>query len=365
MRHMWSVAAVIAGLLAGICLPAEAEEGRAVPVIYSTDLYHPHIDLDDHFDLAQLFALAELDIKGIILDINGKVERSGQPAVEQMMAMTGRSVALAVGLKTPLRGLDDRAMDQPGEFQKGVELVLRVLKESDEAVAIITTGSVRDIVAAYNREGEMFRRKVSGIHMNIGSAGVGGEEYNVGLDVVAYRAMVQSGLPVFLYPCFPADGKLATYWRLDWKPIFEDGGFRRELRNYFVYAMEGVDPGKEAAASILRPGFRPESRGRGQNPKEIWCTPSLLEVAGRKVYAVGPNKWIASRTVPAGGVEQAVWSLAPARIELDERGRPTKVEIGAASANVRVFGRSDPKLYEQVMRSCLLDLYRGFPMARR
>jgi hypothetical protein len=43
-----------------------------VPILYSTDLYHPHADPDDHYDLATLFALAEFDIRGIILDnVNG------------------------------------------------------------------------------------------------------------------------------------------------------------------------------------------------------------------------------------------------------------------------------------------------------
>ena len=40
----------------------------SVPVIYCTDLFHPHDDPDDHFDLATLFALPELEVKAILLD---------------------------------------------------------------------------------------------------------------------------------------------------------------------------------------------------------------------------------------------------------------------------------------------------------
>ena len=90
---------------------APPEGKRTVPVIYSTDLYHPHVDLDDHFDLVQLFALAELDIRGIILDINGNLGRSGRVAVDQMTALTGRKVRTAVGLKNRLRSPDDKAAD--------------------------------------------------------------------------------------------------------------------------------------------------------------------------------------------------------------------------------------------------------------
>jgi hypothetical protein len=33
-----------------------------VPILYSSDLYHPHEDPDDHFDLATLFSLNTVEI---------------------------------------------------------------------------------------------------------------------------------------------------------------------------------------------------------------------------------------------------------------------------------------------------------------
>ena len=41
------------------------------PIIHQTDLFHPHGDPDDHFDLAAVFALAaqgRLDLRGIVID---------------------------------------------------------------------------------------------------------------------------------------------------------------------------------------------------------------------------------------------------------------------------------------------------------
>ena len=38
------------------------------PYIYSTDLYHRHGDPDDHFDIATIYALPEIELKGIVLD---------------------------------------------------------------------------------------------------------------------------------------------------------------------------------------------------------------------------------------------------------------------------------------------------------
>ena len=47
-----AILAVALGIVAALPLSA-----FGVPVIYCTDLFHPHDDPDDHFDLATLFAL--------------------------------------------------------------------------------------------------------------------------------------------------------------------------------------------------------------------------------------------------------------------------------------------------------------------
>jgi hypothetical protein len=42
-----------------------------VPLIHVTDLFHPHGDPDDHFDLASVYALAlqgRFDLRGIVID---------------------------------------------------------------------------------------------------------------------------------------------------------------------------------------------------------------------------------------------------------------------------------------------------------
>ena len=62
------------GLVSPILVAGHARGAAAgaadntVPVIYCTDLFHPHEDPDDHFDLATLYAMPELEIKGIVLD---------------------------------------------------------------------------------------------------------------------------------------------------------------------------------------------------------------------------------------------------------------------------------------------------------
>ena len=43
------------------------QKTEKIPLIYCSDLYHPHVDPDDHFDIAAIYAIPEFDIKAIIL----------------------------------------------------------------------------------------------------------------------------------------------------------------------------------------------------------------------------------------------------------------------------------------------------------
>ena len=73
-------------------------EMRKIPFIYCSDLFHPAMDPDDHFDLAAVFRLKELDVKAVILD--GHIIRpnqdqltgGGKVPLEQMMDICGYRV---------------------------------------------------------------------------------------------------------------------------------------------------------------------------------------------------------------------------------------------------------------------------------
>ena len=42
---------------------------RRIQVIDCTDLYHPHQDVGDNFDIIAPYALSEIDLKAVILDV--------------------------------------------------------------------------------------------------------------------------------------------------------------------------------------------------------------------------------------------------------------------------------------------------------
>ena len=57
----------MSGLLLIACamvVQAQAGESR-IPAIHSTDLFHPHGDPDDHYDLATAFAMAAMPGSGL------------------------------------------------------------------------------------------------------------------------------------------------------------------------------------------------------------------------------------------------------------------------------------------------------------
>jgi inosine-uridine nucleoside N-ribohydrolase len=172
----------------------------SLPVIYCTDLFHPPDDPDDHFDLATLFALPELDIRAIILDLGQQQRKeSGETPVRQLMAIFDRKPKVVVpGLANPLRYPGDKALDQ---FQPGTpDVILRVLRESSLPVTIITTGSLRDVAAAFNRDEALFRSKVARLYVNDGNAAGGTLHWNPRLDPQAYLRLMRSDLPIFWPP---------------------------------------------------------------------------------------------------------------------------------------------------------------------
>jgi hypothetical protein len=277
--------ATIVSLLLLTSLPGGDLPAAKIPVIHSTDLFHPHDDPDDHYDLACLFAIPEFDIQGIVLDMGAtQALRSGAPAVEQMMRITGRRAPYAIGLSQRLRTGDDRALEEPAKFQGAVQLILSILRKSPEPVTIFTAGSCRDVAAAFNREPELLKRKVKAVYCNIGRGpNESQNECNVGYDPLAFFRLFESGLPIYWCPCFGQDG-YQTFYTADQATVV--GGCTPAVRNYFVYCLtrSPADP-----IAFLDSGPYPLPQG----PRRMWCTAPMFHAAGRKIYQRGSADFVA------------------------------------------------------------------------
>lgn len=270
-------------LSCGCCAPLCASSAQSVPILYTTDLYHPHDDPDDHFDLLTLFLMPEFDIRGVVIDAGprGK-DRPAVAALRQVMHMTGRAVPFAVGLDAPLRQPEDTAEDQRAACQDGVWLILRTLREADAPVTIFTTGSLRDVAAAYNREPQLFREKAGRIYVNAGWYG-NETEWNVQLDPHAFVRTLRSGLPIYWAPCF-GEGGYATFWKFRQEDAL--GAAPKPVQNFVLYMLTQADA--KAGEPVAYLNREPDTTATAQfwtQERNMWCTGPLLHAAGRETSA--------------------------------------------------------------------------------
>lgn len=360
--RLYLLVTVIIGaiLVSGLMMGMAAEVNRSVPVIYCTDLFHPHDDPDDHFDLATLYAMPELDIKGVVLDQGRKqLERPGRIPVSQMNKITGRNVPAAIGLADPLKSPDDQALDQPALFQGAVELIVQTLRASSRPVCIATLGSVRDVVCAFNREPGLFRTNVAMVLAFIGEASDGKfQEYNVGLDPQAFVGLMRSGLPVYWVPCF--DGGLwqnrghASFWRASQRALLE--GATPEVIQYFIYALEKESA--EPLAFLSRP-VEPERQARlFAGTRNLWCAAVLGVMSGREVVFDG-SKWTSvlpqSNRAAAVAGRKPLFEFPEVEILVSDAGAVSCGQV-PGSHKVRRFEVRDSAQYEQGMVEATTEL---------
>lgn len=349
----------MAAFLAVLSIPrwAPAAEPAAaaarVPVIYGSDLFHPHDDPDDHYDLATLFALPEFDIKAILLDLGDRQkQRPGRIPLEQMFHMTGRSAPFATGLSSPLKSPDDKGLDRPADDQKAIELLIQTLREAPEPVTVIMAGSVRDLVAAFNREPALLREKIARAYINIGSADASEVEWNVRLDAHAYQGVMKSGLPIYWCPCVPGNGhRHSTYWKFRQDAVLEN--LPRPLLNFFVYALQRVAVEDIAPLAAIDGDLAPFRRLPELMERNMWCTAGFLHAAGYRVKVDGER--FALTREPPGPPQQEVFRFVPVRVELDREGRALKVVDDPASS-LQVFSAADNARYQQAMLDSLRHL---------
>ena len=260
----------------GAATGADSPPASRIPLLYCSDLFHPHDDPDDHFDLATLYAIPEFDVRGIVLDQGAlQVSRPGSIPVTQLNALTGRHIPAAIGLASKLASPTDPGLDQPDQFQGGVRLILDTLRAATQRVDIIAVGSMRDLTAAFNREPELFRQRAGRLLLFIGEASDPDfREHNVSLDPHAFVGLMRSGLDLYWVPCF--DGGL---WRNAGPCILLAG-----------HARGTPSPGIARACPVLHLRARPRDIGsagllataRRPRPTRgaLWTNPQALVHGG-------------------------------------------------------------------------------------
>jgi hypothetical protein len=277
LSHVLSIFVCLSLVLCGFTKPTNREEAK-IPVIYSTDIYFPIEDGDDVFDLAAIYSLPGIDIKGILLNKgNIQKDRPGTHQISQLNGLSGKNVPSFFGLESKLKTTDDHADDQI--YQEGVQFIINTLRDSDSRVDLVSVGSLTDIAAAYNRDPVLFKEKAGKILIFIGEASKENYmEYNVELDPNAYAAVMNSGLNIYWVPCF--DGGLwnnvngnASYWYMkDQTKLL--AGVDRTLIKYFTYSLvaDTIEQKRFPIPFLYTPINKDDEIKLLSLKRNLWCT---------------------------------------------------------------------------------------------
>jgi len=367
-----------------------AQTGPAAPVpehksqfalIHTTDLFRPHADPDDHFDLATAFALAaqgRFELLAVMID-HPPANLNADPdvlAVAQMNRITGLSVPVLTG---SARRLDPAEASRPENRAEaaGAMSVLRLMRASRLPVLITIVGSARDVALASRLEPKLFAEKCAGVYLNSGSgtpdrSKAARLEYNVSLDPISYAALFDLPCPLYWMPCFEvapggsgpfAPGEFGTYYRFLQKDFLPQLSTR--LQNYFAFMFKQGDSDKAAQteAEALRPNWLRYLEGpreeallerQGRNYRNVWSTAGFFHAAG---YFISLDGRICGRNDTASA---PVYSFDPVRVRCGKDGI-TEWSPDVGSKNRFLFHVRDLGRYPAAMTAALLALLRTLP----
>jgi len=374
---------------------------KRIPIIDCTDLYHPHQDVGDNFDIVAAYALPEIDLRAVILDVTNRFRppdslhclpvprEPGLIPLSQMNYIFDRQVPFAVSPFEPMQSTGDEMRHVPVFQQAGIELLLRTLREAEERVELLIFCSCRTVAAAFNREPELFRDKVGRIHISAGTSSgeifdvdwgekkrlplapgsAGYREWNVELDVHAFVCLLRSGLPLALYPCASDRGPFALHRHDSYYQLGKLSFIRRmepRLRSYLAYALT-----RQLRHDFLRAmEFDPEPELLDQidalRSHHVWETALWLEVSGRKLVkrpGVGYCIMAADDVKPGDIILKN--DQTPCRIKVRDDGR-FDFELTTGKTGVTIYDRGDDlEENERAMGEALKELYLGFRCARQ
>ena len=327
-------------------------------LIHITDLYHPHNDPDDHFDLAQIYALVksgEIELCQIIIDYPTE-SAEGDPALcaaAQLNELVGKLIPAAVGTDVQkYRGKPELWKDAPAADVKAPDRIIEILRSSDEPVYITIVGGCLDTAIALVRAPEVFREKCAGIVLNAGSSvNTAQKEWNVALGCREYAEIFRAPCPVFWNPCFDdltdyaADrGVYKTFWKFRMREVFDRIG--DPLRAYFLYMLTRTsDP---AYLRYLRKPVDPVLLAEwGEKERNMWCTGSIFDIAGLTVSLDGS-------VLKKEACSDPLFSYESISVTCDETGVTTWKTVSngeneKSRAKRYIFKIHDEKRYPSVM----------------
>lgn len=343
---------------------------KKIPMLHVTDLFRPHMDPDDHWDLICVYALAyrgDIDLKGVLIDYPPENAGGRNPdiaAVAQMNLIAGVYVPVAVGSGLPMKSRNDVQEKALPAHRHGVQMVLDVLRKSPEPVVINILGSSRDVAIAGKKDPELFKAKCAAIYLN---AGMGSPkkspasklEYNVTLDKYGFAAIFDLPCPVYWMPCFEELGSSRQQQVCEYGTHYM---FRQDrilpnlsdmVQNYFAYMF-----GKYTDNNWM--GYLKGAKDEallskvGSMYRNMWCTAGFLHAAG---YTVSRDGQIVPLTEKRA---RPVFTFDTVKVKCDDNG--LTLWLGDDSSKDRfIFHVRDTDNYQSAMTGAMKSLLTALP----
>jgi hypothetical protein len=336
------------------------------PVYHQTDIFHPHADPDDHWDLACNYALAvrgDIDLLGVMIDYPPWMGDPAVAAIAQMNFITGLAVPIVVGAPQPMVSRTDAQSGVEPALHGAANELIRALRRSSVPVVINIVGSCRDVALAGLKEPELFKEKCAAIYLNAGTGSPKPEkaaelEYNVQRNPASYAAIFDLSCPVYWMPCWDeaaytvADRKVmewGTHWRFRQSDILDR--LSPVMQNYFIYALE-----RSADQNWLRYLLHPVDpallKKCGELERSMWSTAAFFHSAGYSVDRDG-------NIIPlAGAGGKAVYAFEPVTVTCEDGGL-TEWKLDPSSKNRFKFRVLDLARYQAAMTRAMGTLLGG------
>lgn len=348
------------------------------PVIAITDLYHPHQDRGDNFDLITAYALPEIDLRAVVFDVTERYRRpyqkEGDPYIDptgprepgfvpvhQLNYIFNRTVPCAAAPFDSMKSPDDPMREAPAFQSAGIDLIIQTLQNSPEPVDIVSFGSARPLAVAYNRAPQLLDEKVRMAHLCAGAAPMGYLEWNVQLDPHAFVCVLRANMNVAVYPCATA---VSPFELGPWNCYYDlpDLDFvtamAPPLQRYIEYAF-GRSARHDFLGVLEQDTPLADMREHYHRTHNVWETAVWEQVAGRAISMESGGYRLLPESSPAADADRVISELLPCALEVHEDGQ-FQFALTAESTRRFIYHREDPRMYQDAMRQALPALYTSY-----
>jgi inosine-uridine nucleoside N-ribohydrolase len=321
--------ASILALAAFFCVTAAAQQGTpassaseilATPqlTILDTDIGD---DIDDAFALALALRSPELKLLGVTTTY-GDTELRAR-LVDRYLSAVGADIPIAAGVPTAHSNIFTQAayasQHPKVTYADGVDFLLGLIRAHPGQITLIAIGPLSNVEAAIKRDPATFR-KLKRVVMMGGSVYRGYDdgktrahrppdaEWNIACDPAGLKALLASGVPIFMMPLDSTQIRLEAG---DREAIFAHGSALTDQVTLLYHQWNG---------------------GTGEH----WNTPTLFDPVA-VAYAVHPE----------------LCPMTPLHLEVDDRGFTRPVE--GAAPNAQVCLQSDEKGFLALLMGRMLN----------